>query len=233
MKLMKISSSCELSSYLPLNQLVWHEECETLRLKRLTKLLEHEALRESIHVAQGAPYIILDGAHRCRAAFYLGFDSIPAHVVPMAPEQSVSGWVHVYNTRKFSSMPPSVHGEDRGSTIAILHDGDLRQEVHSKSDLASDLFYAYWDLAELLGGFDYRRSADVPAQGQSVEWVLPSWGAIAKIATNYGPLPAGITRFGSVFFKKCPRCIAEREKSIMSDPVLDRDEVKSLAVMKD
>ncbi|MBD4445244.1 transcriptional regulator, partial [Xanthomonas citri pv. citri] len=32
---MKISSSCELSSYLPLNQLVWHEECETLRLKRL------------------------------------------------------------------------------------------------------------------------------------------------------------------------------------------------------
>lgn len=58
-------------------------------------------------------------------------------------------------------------------------------------------------------------------------------GAIAKIATNYGPLPAGITRFGSVFFKKCPRCIAEREKSIMSDPVLDRDEVKSLAVMKD
>ncbi|EFS74572.1 transcriptional regulator [Propionibacterium sp. NM47_B9-13] len=230
---MKISSSCELSSYLPLNQLVWHEECETLRLKRLTKLLEHEALRESIHVAQGAPYIILDGAHRCRAAFYLGFDSIPAHVVPMAPEQSVSGWVHVYNTRKFSSMPPLVHGEDRGSTIAILHDGDLRQEVHSKSDLASDLFYAYWDLAELLGGFDYRRSADVPAQGQSVEWVLPSWGAIAKIATNYGPLPAGITRFGSVFFKKCPRCIAEHEKSIMSDPVLDRDEVKSLAVMKD
>lgn len=103
MKLMKISSSCELSSYLPLNQLVWHEECETLRLKRLTKLLEHEALRESIHVAQGAPYIILDGAHRCRAAFYLGFDSIPAHVVPMASEQSVSGWVHVYNTRKFFS----------------------------------------------------------------------------------------------------------------------------------
>ncbi|MBD4653023.1 transcriptional regulator, partial [Xanthomonas citri pv. citri] len=30
-----------------------------------------------------------------------------------------------------------------------------------------------------------------------------------------------------------PRCIAEHEKSIMSDPVLDRDEVKSLAVMKD
>jgi len=111
MKLMKISSSCELSSYLPLNQLVWHEECETLRLKRLTKLLEHEALRESIHVAQGAPYIILDGAHRCRAAFYLGFDSIPAHVVPMASEQSVSGWVHVYNTRKFFFMPPLVHGE--------------------------------------------------------------------------------------------------------------------------
>ncbi|GAE71328.1 hypothetical protein JCM18916_645 [Cutibacterium acnes JCM 18916] len=35
-----------------------------------------------------------------------------------------------------------------------------------------------------------------------MEWVLPSWGAIAKIATNYGPLPAGITRFGSVFFQK-------------------------------
>ena len=32
-----------------------------------------------------------------------------------------------------------------------------------------------------------------------------------------------------ILFKKCPRCIAEREKSIMSDPVLDRDEVKSLA----
>ena len=148
MKLMKISSSCELSSYLPLNQLVWHEECETLRLKRLTKLLEHEALRESIHVAQGAPYIILDGAHRCRAAFYLGFDSIPAHVVPMAPEQSVSGWVHVYNTRKFFFMPPLVHGEDRGSTIAILHDGDLRQEVHSKSDLASDCLLYTSDAAD-------------------------------------------------------------------------------------
>lgn len=29
---MKISSSCERSSYLPLNQLIWHEKCETLRL---------------------------------------------------------------------------------------------------------------------------------------------------------------------------------------------------------
>lgn len=211
--MMKISSSCERSSYLPLNQLIWHEKCETLRLKHLTKLLEHEALRESIHVAQGSPYIILDGAHRCRAALYLGFDSIPAHIVPMTPEQSVSGWVHVYNTRKFSFVPPLVRGGNRGSVIAILHDGDLRQEVRSKSDLASDLFYAYWDLAGLLRRLDYRRLANVPTQGQFVEWVLPPWGVIAEIATNYGPLPAGITRFGSVFSKKCPRCIAEYEEA--------------------
>lgn len=191
----------------PLKDLVWHEICEPSRLERLKESLRCETLRDSIHVAAGDLPIILDGAHRSRAAQALGHITIPAHMVPIPASQHVPGWTHVYQDHPAPAGLLLLNG-GTGPIIATIHHNGLQHDIRAASYTTADLHRAYWHVAHTMADARYQRTPQPPTNGTAVMWLLPTWSTVAQIAVDHGPFPAGITRLGDAFRQLCSGCSA-------------------------
>lgn len=190
----------------PISSLIWHEQCEPGRLARLRHSFQHEPLRESIHISSGVNPVILDGAHRTKAAQSLGFTMIPAHIVPIAADERVQGWTHIYHADSNIIIDCQQQTGNNGPVIATVSYRGKHREIRAHTDAIADLHSAYTSLAEMFARHVYKRTLAVDEDNISLHWRLPSWGTVEAIVRNYGPLPAGVTRLADIFTAKCTAC---------------------------
>lgn len=190
----------------PIDNLIWHEDCNLQNLLSILESLREGPIREPIHITDDADPIILDGAHRARASAQYGHQRILAHRVSIPDAYVADGWVYAFEP---SPSPPSPLGE--GPVIAVWrNDGD---EMHIRGSDTTEgrtylraLYSSYWNIANQFLGWPYKLTEEAPIKGPSLQWRPPAWGPLAMMVRMYGPMPASITRFAPLISKMCPDC---------------------------
>lgn len=187
-----------------LRLLDWHEQVQPLRLASVMESVMEIGVHTPVRVTpRGGRFMILDGAHRARAAQALGHRELPCRVVPLPDRAAVDGWVH--------QVPGVVAPGERlsrsgaGRVVAILHAPDERYALRATHEGDGAYVEAMHALSRSYRHTSYERLTEISdgteapvewREGTQVQWCMPDWGTICDLVEDYGLLPAGVTRLG-------------------------------------
>ncbi|TWP35963.1 ParB N-terminal domain-containing protein [Leekyejoonella antrihumi] len=175
----------------------WHEQVQPLRLAAVMESVLEIGVREPVQVARrGDRFMVLDGAHRARAAQALGQRTLQCRLIDLPDDAPVDGWIH----RLPGQLPldaVALREDGAGRVVALVSDGGGTRDL--RAPLANDgsYFAALHTLSRLYRNTPYERvEAGDPATsvGTEIGWVMPTWGTICELVEDYGLLPAGVTR---------------------------------------
>lgn len=182
-------------------QLVWHEELEHPRLRALVELVRaNHSLPPIAVVPAGESFLIIDGAHRARAAAVNG-RTVRARVHELDPSIQVPGWSHALSPANSRRLTRRAERPRPGSCAAALDfdAGRLNLEHHDGSPAAVHrALHAVADTAYHHGHLRLEPGVLLPPGCGVLTWSGLPLATIIEVAATIGPLPAGVTRFASL-----------------------------------
>ncbi|MCS7251313.1 MAG: hypothetical protein RMK32_07115 [Anaerolineae bacterium] len=134
MQLSHIPDAFPILRFVPIQDLIPHEQADPVRIEPLIRRLQSEAILKNPPVVAPIPdeprYVVLDGANRMEAARRLGFPHLIVQVVDYEdPRLRVDAWTHV-----ISGESP----EDLFTTVQAIEGiiWEPSERLHAQSELA-------------------------------------------------------------------------------------------------
>ncbi len=182
----------------PVESLDWHEQVQPLRLASVMESVQEVGVREPVRVTpRGDRYMILDGAHRARSAQALGLRTLPCRLLELADDAPVDGWTHAIAGRVELSSSSGT-----GDLVARIHDAHGTRDLYAERPGDGSYLHTMHAVGRLYRELSYERVSapdlitERTTRMTQVEWVLPEWGRICRMAVDFGLLLPGVTRLG-------------------------------------
>lgn len=181
-------------------QLIQHERVQQQRLRKVAAQLARDGIRVPVAVTPVANgrYFVLDGAHRSTAAVQLGMPEVPCTLVELGEAPEIDGWTHLVRGLRLPTGHdgPILTGRGDGPVVATVRAFGKRWQVRATDHSPAAVHRAFHQVGALYGHLPYERARH-PVSGAwcQITWRIPQWDDLIELATQFGPLPAGVSRF--------------------------------------
>lgn len=185
--------------------LLLHEAREPSRLSRLVSRMSEEDVQRNPAIVSPYEngYLVLDGVHRVRALYELGYPLVLVQVVEVPA--TVESWAHlvegeVEERLRLREEFEEVSQRPQGGCLAEVELPRERTYLRLPSPDLSSTVRALWALQEVYAGAEVRRldpGAQVypPEEGAVFRYRRFTPGELVEVVRMGEVLPAGITRF--------------------------------------
>lgn len=183
------------------DQLIWHEMTDAAKLRRIVDVDGCGEVFKPIQVmAHGDDFVILNGAHRARAAQLNGRHSIAATVHRVPGHVRVPGWTHVVSRAIAQHLLREFAYRRWGAQASLIIDGQ-RHELglpHVDDFTAHRIFHDVARIAYREGQHTVRATTPVDSSAALLTWHPPRLERLLRSVAEFGPMPATFTRFAPV-----------------------------------